>query len=134
MKKTSTYKIISIVVTHLFLSIALVSFSVGFDFQKVNLLQVFYALVVGSPLLLSFLVYYSFVRLTRSISSCVLIIFLKFLVFVILVSIMIFLNYVFSSFFEGEIITENIGKLLILFLIVFGTLFISFKDGKICVF
>ncbi|TVQ17708.1 MAG: hypothetical protein EA361_02175 [Bacteroidetes bacterium] len=135
MKKTNNYiTAIIIVAIHLFFGFAIVYLSVGFDLSKVNLLQVCYALVVGSPLLLSLFVYFAFKRLIKNITSRGLIVFLKVIVFVLAVLLMLLLNYVFEYFLNSKIITENIGSLLILLFIGYGTLFIEFKDGKICVF
>jgi len=133
MKKTITYKIIIIVVAHLFIGVAIVALSVGSDFSKVNLSQVCYALVVGSPFLLLLPKNILFERLTRNISNRKKIIILKMIVLILSVSLMLIMNYIFTLFSNEKITTGHIGGLLIFYVISYIYLFFSFKDGKICI-
>lgn len=135
MKKSSNYiSAIFIVVIHLIFGFGIVYLSVGFDLSKVNLLQACYALVVGSPLLLLLPKNLVFERLTSKIQNRKAIIFLKTIFLILSVSLMLILNYIFKLFFYEKIITEQIGGILIVYVVCYITLFFSFKDGKIYVF
>ncbi|TVR83089.1 MAG: hypothetical protein EA412_01090 [Chitinophagaceae bacterium] len=135
MKKPNNFIVAILIVTlHLFVGFGVVYLSVGFDMSKVNLSQVCYALVVGSPLFLLLLKNIVFEKLTSNISNRKKIIILKTIVVILSVSLMLILNYIFNSFFYEGITTENIGGLLIIYVISYIYLFFSFKDGKIYAF
>ena len=134
MKKPNKFEVAILIVTiQTFVGFGVVYLSVGFDMSKVNLSQVCYALVVGSPLILSTLVYLAFKRFTKDISSRGLIVFLKVVVLALAILVMLLLNYIFTYFINGEITTEYIRSLILILFIGYGALFIEFKDGKICI-
>ncbi|TVQ18161.1 MAG: hypothetical protein EA361_01685 [Bacteroidetes bacterium] len=119
------------VAMHLFFGVALVGISVGSDFSKVSLPQVCYALAVGSPLLLLLLKKIVFEKLTKSISSRKKIIILKTIILILSVFLMLIMNYIFNLYFYEKIISENIGGMLIVYVVCYISLFFSFKDGEI---
>jgi hypothetical protein len=134
MKKPNNFIVAILIVTlHLFVGFGVVYLSVGFDMSKVNLSQVCYALVVGSPLFLLLLKKIVFDKLTSNISNRKKIIILKMIVLILSVSLMLVMNYIFTLFSNENITTGHIGGLLIFYVISYIYLFFSFKDGKICI-